>query len=321
MTGAGRSFDGFVRSISAALDGDWLPCAQPRINAAQRMEARRSDTRGCSALLALRARKIAETLAVMRYVLPACLPFVVACGGPSEPAHFSGHASAPIAKAEDIRELPARPAGYITLGTVTSSCRASDPASEIEHQWLKDVACSEALLVSALRETAAAVGGEILVHRQCTAGRDKDDDVVITDQRCTALVARGTPNARKTAPIGTLAEHRDDVLEFRARDAWRIAVDFTQAATPKTARASRRPDLVDHLPELTPSYVLYGDIMARCDGDCAKEAVRDAVRATAARVGADGITGVECAEQADALTCTGHAAIYAVDPQKNSAAR
>lgn len=277
---------------------------------------------GDSALLALRARKIAETLAIMRWCVPlACFPLVAACGGPSEPAHFSGHARAPISKADDIRELPARPAGYITLGTVTSSCRAREPASEIEHQWLKDVACSEALLVRALRETAAAVGGEILVHRQCTAERDEDDGAVVTDQRCTARVVRGTPVARKTAPTGTPAEHHDDVLEVRARDAWRIAVDFTPVATKKIVRASRRPDLVDHLPQLTPSYVLYGDIMARCDGDCAKDAVRDAVRATAARVGADGLTGVECAEQADALTCTGHAAIYAVDPQKNPAAR
>jgi hypothetical protein len=58
-----------------------------------------------------------------------------------------------------------------------------------------------------------------------------------------------------------------------------------------------------------------GSVVAACEGSCARDAVRDAIRMTAGRLGADDVAGVSCVEADEGWTCTGVAGVYEREPE------
>lgn len=239
-----------------------------------------------------------------------------ACGGPPSPAEWSGHEAPRVVRAAQVREVTTRPDGYETIGKVSAECEAEDGVQEIDEAWLKDVDCFETLLVGSLKEKAAAVGGELLVGRRCSAdSEDLGGARRVTERRCWARVARSKRPA--LAPGVTLAEPIEayPVPYAFAGDAWRIKVTFTPPPRPERLRPPRRPDLVHEVAVLPVGRVLLGDIIARCEGECARRSVREAVRAAAGRVGADDVVGIACVRGRPGWVCTGRAAAYEKDPE------
>ena len=79
--------------------------------------------------------------------------------------------------------------------------------------------------------------------------------------------------------------------------------------------------LVRELSVLPPSHLLLGDVVARCRGGCAIENVRAGVRIAAGRMGATDVVDVRCIEKEAGYLCTGSAAAYEVDPERDARAR
>jgi hypothetical protein len=242
---------------------------------------------------------------------------VVACGGAREPARFSGSRAEPRVTPGAIGEIGYVPRGYKELGRVRSNCEEVGQGGHIDHAWLSDVACSEELLTAALRLKAAEVGGELLVDRRCSA--DSDDER--TRRMCSARVARAEGAPRPLPGAAVLPPASDDApwLESPA-DAWRIAVTFTPVVEKRRAQARALAE-VRESPYLPASDVPVGDIIARCDGTCTPASVRESVRATAARAGADSVSEVKCVEGERGRVCTGRAGAYQADPRAVAEAR
>jgi hypothetical protein len=267
------------------------------------------------------------------------------CGHASaDPARFSGRYGTGTVDPALVREVRNKPSAYVMLGRVAARCRADAGVRSIRDGWLADVDCSEELLAASLREKAASVGGDALVGRECTRDEYSCDDVwkstLIT---CSAKVAssaglRPSAGARRpmayTAttvpapqPVGSRAADASlpapptSTLEYGSpSQAFRVKVSFSPAGS-NGQRAPREPDRVNELAVLPPSRVVMGDIAARCRGECERAAVRYAVRAAAARVGATDVVGIACVSTKHGFLCTGTAARPEADPETNFLAR
>ncbi len=245
-----------------------------------------------------------------------------ACGASSGPgARFSGSSEAPIAAPWQLTEDAVVPEGYAVIGNVTASCNLSEGRRTIERERLIDVDCSEARLMRALRERAAAAGGQLLVARDCASQVVRESTTGRTlHVRCSAEVARAETSALGSgkAPPGTgpgpTPEQAALVDEPHAGDAWRICIDFTPAPETSGTRPARRGDLVREVANFPVSHVRLGDLVARCYEGCAEQSVRASVRIAAGRVGATDVVDVRCVEQGRGVLCTGTAAAYEVDP-------
>jgi hypothetical protein len=245
---------------------------------------------------------------------------LVACAS-REPARFSGTESEPRVGAESVIETGDLPRGYKALGTVRSKCTARERVWVLEDAPLEDVACSEALLTAALRAKAAEVGGEVLIGRKCSTKTDAGSHGERVDAvTCRARVGR-SPDAAPYQPAPPPLWTSELAASIAPADVYRIDVDFDPAQGEGGGRVARREDRVTDVTHMPASQVPYGDIVARCDGDCERASVRDAVRATAARVGADGVVGIACARHEGEWLCTGKAAVYEVDPGTHPEAR
>jgi len=258
---------------------------------------------------------------------------VLGCGGGvREAAHYSGDQAPPLVAAWQVRDEAVLPPGYLALGEVSAGCTFSEGRRTIEHEWLSDVDCSEARVVRALRESASARGGDLLIGRVCSSRRDKErDGVQKWAVRCTATVARperaaslGQPNVALSSlekPPGISADQAETIDEPSASEAWRIKVDFTPARDSTGPRAPRRADLVRELSVMPPSHLRLGDVVARCRTGCALENVRAGVRIAAGRMGATDVVDVRCIEKDAGYLCSGSAAAYEVDPDRDARAR
>lgn len=269
-----------------------------------------------------RARFV-ETLGVVKLPSSACasaLLLVIGCGGPPHPARFSGSADNPTRGAAEVTETDRRPAGYEILGQVFSSCKSVSFVRRIDGAWLKDVVCSEGLLTEALRAKAASVGGQVLVGRRCTSREEREDGERGVARRCRAQVARAENGSADPAraKFGRSVLSPDEEELFQSLppvDAWRVEVSVVPAKTTWQVRPPRRLDRVGDLPDIPPSQVRFGDVVAQCHGVCAHAGLRQAVRAAAGRVGADDVVGVACIEGGEGSLCTGQATVYEVRPE------
>lgn len=265
------------------------------------------------------------------------------CGHASaDPARFSGRYGTGTVDPALVVEVRSKPSASVMLGHVTARCRADAGVRSIHDAWLADVDCSDDLLVASLREKAASVGGDALVARECTHDEYSCDEVwkstVIT---CSAKVASSTgvrPSAGARRPMAYTAttvsapqSGGDRILEESApathaleyespSQAFRVKVSVSPVG-PGGQRAPRDPDRVNELAVLPASHVVMGDVSARCRGDCERAAVRYAVRAAAARVGATDIVGIACIQAKHGFLCTGTAARPEADPETNLLAR
>jgi hypothetical protein len=259
-------------------------------------------------------------------VAAACAVVLGCGGGVREAAHYSGDQAPPLVAAWQVRDEPDMPLGYQDLGEVSAGCTFSEGRRSIEHEWLSDVDCSEARVVRALREAASAKGGELLVARSCNSRRDKQRAGVRDwAVRCRATVARpetalAQQRSRASQP-GISPEQAETVDEPSASEAWRIRVDFTPARESTGPRAPRRADLVRELAVLPPSHLLLGDVVTRCRTGCALENVRAGVRIAAGRMGATDVVDVRCIAKGAGYLCSGSAAAYEVDPERDPRAR
>ena len=245
-----------------------------------------------------------------------------------EPARFSGRYGQGHVDPALVGELRVKPFGYAMLGQVTARCRVDDGVRELQDESLADVDCSEVLLVAALKEKASDVGGHVLIGRECRADEQRRGELwKSTLLTCSAKVGVGPGDpVRAGVPVSTeldpLAVRPSAPREYESpATAYRITVSFNPPVAPSAARPARPPDGVSELAVLPPSDILMGDIVARCKNDCDRAAVRYAVRAAAARIGATDIVGIVCVAKHSGILCTGKAARPESDPETNLLAR
>lgn len=164
--------------------------------------------------------------------------------------------------------------------------------------------------MEALREAAAAAGGELLAARSCTVQRHGAERLAA---RCSARVARPTDETLARRPLAPRGSAPDRQPEPSASEAWRVFVAFTPSGE-GAAGPKRRADLVRELAELPASHVVLGAIVARCPRGCTEASVRGGLRIAAGRVGATELVGARCVPRADGFTCTGTAATFRALP-------
>jgi hypothetical protein len=261
----------------------------------------------------------------------AALLFVSACGRASaDPARFTGKYGVGSTEPAAVTEHRNKPLGHATLGHVKAQCRVDEGVRSLRDAWLADVDCSEDLLVAALREKAASVGGHAIVGRECRRDEQSRGELwKSTLLTCSAIVtaepgaepvprAAGARSARGPAPAAPLLEP----LEYASpTQAFRVKVTLSATEPNRPPRAPKPPDRVAELAVLPVSDVVMGDIVARCRGECERAAVRYAVRAAAGRVGANDVVAVTCVRSADGVLCTGRAAKPEADPETDFLAR
>ena len=248
---------------------------------------------------------------------------LAACSSSSGPgARYSGSTEARVAAPWQLGEEAVTPDGYAVIGEVTASCNLSEGRRTIERERLIDVDCSEARLMRALRDRAAAAGGELLIDRRCASQ-------VVSESaagrrlhvRCSAEVARaeagelGSGHAAPAEGPGPSPERAAVLDDPHPEDAWRIRIDFTPAAETSGTRPARRADLVRELSIIPVSHVRLGDLVARCHEGCVEASVRASVRVAAGRLGATDVVDIRCVEKGRGVLCTGTAAAYEVDPE------
>ncbi len=242
---------------------------------------------------------------------PVALALAVAgCGsGVRSATRFEGSTRPVLVGANQIEEENALPLGYDSLGSIHAHCTLTEGQRRIHGEWLSDVDCSAARLVTALRERAAVAGGELLVGRLCYS-----------------QVLNGTPRRVRVTCDAEVARPDDDMLESRppeqmhaanmdgsVADAWRIRVDFTPAPH-MPRRAPRRGDLVHEVGLFPAGHVRLGDVTVHCRRGCSREAVHDGVRIAAGRMGATDVAEVHCAHRGHGWACSGVATTYEVVP-------
>jgi len=265
----------------------------------------------------------------------SCLGIVIALGvsacgrANGEAPRFSGKLGQGRVDPAAIDEAPQKPAGFVTLGHVTVRYRSDEGVRTLHDESLGDVDCSEALLVAGLRDKAAEVGGRLLVGRECRSDDQPRGDLwkstLIT---CEAEVASPNVPGATYVPAESVVTSADPVtgdhaeLEYRSPTlAYEVKVTFDAVDPNGPQRAPRPSDAVSELAVLPPSDVVMGDIVARCRKNCERSAVRYAVRAAAARVGASDVVGIACIRAHSGFLCTGRAARPEADPATNLLAR
>ncbi|HOU93099.1 MAG TPA: hypothetical protein PLU22_18730, partial [Polyangiaceae bacterium] len=80
---------------------------------------------------------------------------------------FDGRTAPAVVEPDEITELATLPATHRRLGTASAACTLEEPFGAVQGAWLSDVDCREGRLRAALRERAAAAGGEALVGVEC----------------------------------------------------------------------------------------------------------------------------------------------------------
>lgn len=235
---------------------------------------------------------------------------LTACGAAGTPAHFEGSPAPALVGAGQVREVETVPRGYDSIGRVVAGCNATEGRVALHDAPLSDVDCSEELLVGALREQAAAAGGELLADRTCTVQHAGGGLAA----RCSAEVARPSDEtlARRPLACGPHASAPDQ--QPPAVEAWRVLVDFTPSAA-MPAGGPRRGDLVRDVPRLPVSHVALGSLITHCDEGCTEAGARAGMRVAAGRVGATDVAGVRCVAHGRGWTCTGTPASYRRAPE------
>ena len=256
------------------------------------------------------------------WVVPL-LTAAVGCGPTSRGAvSFDGRGRPRLVAPDQIEEVQEVPAGYRVLGHASASCTLTSGARELRGAWLSDVDCSDSRLRAAVRERAAAAGGELLVGLVCKseprAWRHQAERTAIS---CRAGVARSTDAARdRRAPRPTSTPPAGVESPPAALQAWQIRVDYTRVPNAE-ARAPRRSEAVQELAVLPPSHRRLGDIVTRCSADCSEQGAYEGLLAVAGRMGASDVAEVGCVQRGEGWICTALAAGTRVDPDQDPAAR
>jgi hypothetical protein len=302
---------------------------QHRCGADRRRRVFVEAERGCTSAIRLKSFDTLTAFPQTALVFGVALA-LAACSRVRQPAEFAGRSEPPIADATRVGDEPVVPQDYEELGRVSADCTLLEPRGELDRAWLSDVDCSVSRLVLAMREAAAAAGGELLVGRECRSGVPRDtDEGRETRIRCRAGVARPLDDTLARRPLrarettastlpGVDARTAAALDEPTGTAAWRIQIDF-EPAKGAPQRAARRADYVNELSVMPVSHVPLGDVIARCDGKCSEAEVRAGVRVAAGRLGASDVVAVRCINEHTGLMCAGTAATTERDLSLESA--
>ena len=204
---------------------------------------------------------------------------LVACG--VGPPQYSGVSRPQAATPEAISVVPETAFGYTALGSVRAGCSWPDfPADRTAvRASLADFLCSRSLLVDALSEQAALVGGSALTRLECS-----DSGASL---RCRARVVAARSGTTDWAGV---------VDSKRAR-AWDIQMVFepTRVAAvrwnaPLPARVQAP---VESLHYVRANELVLGQLEASC-GACRPDEVSSAMLQAAGRLGGHSLVGLSC---------------------------
>lgn len=247
----------------------------------------------------LRALGFAESLGSMRFAEVAwglCLALPLACGASG--IHFDGTASSRLLEPRDLAVSDLPPAGHEKIGEIGAECARAKPAGQLERERLSDLSCSRDLLLAALRERAAEVGGTALVALDCDAGGDLscEADVYRPEVGAPRPVASERPlNEDPEGPAALGGPPRG-----RTADAWRVVVSSWSRGA---ARARKPVQQVEELAVPRAGQVVLADLKAYCASGCAEASVRAALTTAAARVGGSAVAAARCIRQGAAVEC------------------
>lgn len=255
-----------------------------------------------------------------RALAGALLLLPLGCGAGA--VDYTGDVRAPVSEPASIALAEQAPAGFERLGSVDAGCDAVEPGSELDGVKLADLGCSRALLVAALQDEAASVGGALLVGTSCSSGRRSLD--------CRAEVW-GPASGVKPAPSEVLPVNVDRLGPGAAgapprgsvADAWRIRVEAwpRSAAKGSATREPTPPERVEELALPSMAQVPIGDVRASCDEGCSSASVREALRLAAAHIGAASVVGIRCIQDGAGVSCVGSAAALIAPDERRSEAR
>ena len=228
----------------------------------------------------------------------------------AQPAFYSGRVGGGAVAPASVAIVPAVPGGYRLVGDVVARCRADEGVVALDREWLADVDCSDGLLVAALREKAALVGGAALVGVRCTQTDESRDGALSSAlHSCSAMVAANAGAMRPLSESAPVA-----VAPYRSpSEAFSVRVTLVPAERAPFRRRAVPSDSVAELAFVPPGRVVVGDIVAKCSADCGRDAVRHGVRAAAGRVGATDVVGVACVRREHGFLCTGQATRPEID--------
>ena len=239
----------------------------------------------------LRRVAFAERLAAMpARSFWAIVPFTLAafaCGASG--VSYSGETRTPRVGPGALASSDGAPPGHVLLGEVEAACSRVDAARGLDGEHPGDVACSQDLLLAALRERASRVGGTLLVDVGC----EPDDAASSDDVECGAQVwAPSAPPGQEAAALpATLAPiiPAFGVVE----DFWRVELDYWPAES-APRRAPVGPAQVSELDFPRAGHLRLGDMRAHGDEAISAGTLRSALLAGAARVGARHVVGIQC---------------------------
>lgn len=246
---------------------------------------------------------------------------------PRDAVHYSGARHEPSVGAPQLLSAASLPLGYQRLGRLSTSCNAWVPGSPVDEEWLVDLDCTERRLRLALREKAAAVGGQVLVSERCGSQRRATRSArhaATSSERlmCLADVARADAVLRAQQPLGDFSSPAErprlGVSAYQAEQlddptgtaAWRIRVSYWPSERQRRPHRSAATGLrtaseVGELSDLPPSHDALGTLRTACERDCSEAAMRASVRVAAGRLGGSDVVGVRCVPRGGGYRCVG----------------
>lgn len=233
---------------------------------------------------------------------------------------YSGARHPRVVEPLDVVSADRAPAGHEKLGSASAGCTPleteRDAAPVLDEERQSDVSCSPELLVGALRDMASDAGGDHLLGLECSAAAPEPGEALSCDadvwgppegaaprtsgQRPLNVDPRA-PAAPGAPPIGAVTQ------------AWSVYVELLpRAGAP--VRAARSAALVERVDFPRVSEVLIGDVVARCESECAEASLVNALAAGAAHAGATTLVDVRCFRDEDGQACVAGAAAPRVEP-------
>src|SRR5688572_29858374 len=156
------------------------------------------------------------------------LAAVAASGCASSGLRFSGTPQKPWTTPSRVTLVDSPPPAHTRLGNVSADCTPLDDDEPLDDVRLSDLSCSRQLLVAALKDRAAATGGNFLVETSC-------DEGTVSDRLSCRGEVWGPETGERVAPLPIELPVNSDPRAAAAPgapplgsvdDAWEVAISF-----------------------------------------------------------------------------------------------